>query len=116
MWIFSSLESSQLPASAEETEQIFALFSKAQELESEYDHKRETPGLICVGSMDERVLKVLQSRDGLVKDCTEPHYKFAFEVENLPPVTELPSGYKWSQVHTTDIPLVLSRTSIPRKP
>jgi hypothetical protein len=121
-WIYSSLEN---PDSADEFEsqaegQIIQLFQRVKSLEKVYcwgagvEVKRETPGVVLVGTVHEKVLSILQEKK-LVKNFTNPHFKFVFMQENLPAQRDLPDGMEWGVVRVEDLALVLSRTEIPRK-
>jgi hypothetical protein len=117
MWLFSSLELSDRTQEEERQGEklLVSLFRYAQKLERSYQNSRETPGILLIGTIHERVLQFLQNQE-LLFDATVPHYKFIFHADTLPPPLSLPSkDYAWSTISREDIPLVLSRTSIPRK-
>jgi len=117
IWIFSSLEKGE--HTVEEftlcEDQIMALFRLCRDIEKNCTFDRETPGIVLVGSLHETVLDVLREKK-LVQMATGPHYKYIFEESRLPACRPLPSGdLSWSTIQPTNIPLVLSRTEIPRK-
>jgi hypothetical protein len=113
MWLYSSLENPATPGDeAVWEEQILKLLARTREIEADYQAQRATPGILLIGSIHKRVFGLLQ-KHSLVKSQTPEHFKFLFKVKDLPPAKELPDGLSWSEVKPSDIPLVLSRTSIP---
>jgi hypothetical protein len=70
------------------------------------------PGAVLVASMHKRVFQLLEKR-ALVKMQSPEHLKFIFRLKDLPVQKQLPDGMSWSSVRDSDIPLVLSRTTIP---
>ncbi|KAH0544164.1 hypothetical protein FGG08_001609 [Glutinoglossum americanum] len=123
-WIFSSLEVARGGSSEEQweaEEQIVGLVRGIKRLGvegCEGDDERgegSDPDILLVGSVHERVLRVLKSR-GLVHAQTGRHVKYVFNVADLPPQPPLPTGFQFTVVEPADYALVLSRTHIPRKP
>jgi len=113
MWLYSSLQHPHDPGDEAICEsQVLELVSRVQDLEKTYEGQRKTPGVVLIGSVHEKILQLLQ-KHSLVQAQTPEHYKFLFRVKDLPPGRELPDGLSWSSIRSTDIPLVLSRTSIP---
>jgi hypothetical protein len=116
LWCYSSLEREQTPENDSECEvQIIRILRRVADIEKKVTGRRETPGVVLIGSLHEKVLDILR-KHRLMKAETEPYYKFIFTLEMLPNSLPLPSeGLQWSTVHQSDIPLVLSRTEVPRK-
>lgn len=116
MWLYSSMEDGELTKAEEALcqEQIVALLSYARQIERDFDRPRETPGIVLIGSLHEKALKALQRR-GMVEEATSPNIKFVFDTSKLPPAKPIPDHLQWTTIRVKDIPLVLSRTDIPRK-
>jgi hypothetical protein len=119
MWLFSSLENTSSHLTSEDSQlcerQLVALFRKAGEIEDDFGQPRSTPGTVLVGSAHESVLEVLR-RNHLVKRETIPYCKFVFHTKFQPADITLPSeDITWGSVRQEDLPLILSRTQIPRK-
>jgi hypothetical protein len=115
IWIYSSIENPHSPGDEAVCEQqILAFFARVREIERTYQGRRETPGIVLVATLHEKILTLLERRS-MVKTKTEEHFKFIFKKENLPLARKLPDGLSWSSVKESDIPLVLSRTPIPYK-
>ena len=113
MWLYSSLQNPNDPGDeAVGEQQVLELVAQVRELEKIYGAERKTPGVCLIGSLHEKVLRILQ-KHSLVKAQTPEHFKFLFRVKNLPLGRELPDGLSWSSIREADIPLVLSRTPIP---
>lgn len=101
-------------------EQFLGLLRRVRMLEKEYYERRTgavraMPGVVLIGSLHDKLLSILQRRGELVKTVTSPHYKFVFRRENLPIPKILPEDMEFGVVNESDLPLVLSRTDIPRK-
>ncbi|KAH8815067.1 hypothetical protein F5884DRAFT_851569 [Xylogone sp. PMI_703] len=117
MWLYSSIERGDMSVARWEQGEalIAALLHSIQEIEKRHGLSRETPGIVLVGSLHERIVNILESQ-GRVATKTVPHFKFIFKVEELPAMPPLPDeDLVWAQIKKEDIPLVLSRTSIPRR-
>lgn len=119
MWLYSSIEQGrQSEARNRQAEtQVTELLRRIREIEQSYARKsaRDTPGIVLVGSLHERVFNMLRGQ-GRIAQATVPHFKFIFNVEDLPHMTPLPDkSLQWRHINKGDIPLVLSRTSIPRR-
>jgi len=113
MWVYSSLENPTDPGHEAVCEQqVLKLLARVREIEKVYEAQRATPGILLIGALHKKIFQLLQ-KHSLVKTQTPEHFKFLFRVENLPPGKELPDGLSWSSIKQSDIPLVLSRTSIP---
>ena len=113
MWLYSSLENPMVVSDRSVCEeQVLELLSRVGELECAYEAQRATPSLFLIGSLHKKILEFLEKRS-LVKYKSPEHTKFLFKLQDLPPAKELPAGFSWSTVRPSDIPLVLSRTSIP---
>ncbi|KAH9219078.1 hypothetical protein DL95DRAFT_384926 [Leptodontidium sp. 2 PMI_412] len=119
LWIYSSME--KLPGSEIETkcqEQVLEVFERVRDIEGSFvaaNGPRATPGVVLIGSLHEKTLKFLEEQQR-VKEATGPHFKFIFESGDLPPEVVLPSeDLAYEEIRKSDIPLVLSRTEIPRK-
>lgn len=113
MWLYSSLENPSLPSNQAVCEaQILSLISRVREIEAAYSDQRATPGILLIGSLHKSVFEILQKHE-LVQRHTPEHLKFLFKLNDLPREWELPDGMVFSAVEVEDIPLVLSRTTIP---
>ena len=119
MWLYSSME--RLPGSEIETncqEQVLEILKRVKAIENPYveaNGTRATPGIVLIGSLHEKILRFLEDQQR-VKQATGPHFKFIFKAADLPPEVALRSeDLIYSEIRKSDIPLVLSRTEIPRK-
>lgn len=113
MWLYSSLENASTPSDeAVVMQQILKLLARVREIERTYESQRATPGVILIGSLHKRIFQLLQNHE-LVKTQSPEHLKFIFKVNDLPSGRQLPDELSWSSVRPSDMPLVLSRTSIP---
>jgi hypothetical protein len=113
MWLYSSIENPVIPG--DETvcmEQILKLLARVRVIELAYKTERATPKVLLIGSLHKRIFQLLQ-KHSLVKTQTVEHFKFVFNLKDLPLGRELPDGLSWSSIKPPDIRLVLSRTSIP---
>jgi hypothetical protein len=105
---FMSFPGGQTPDS-----HVLSTFGK--ELPTQDFDRREWPGVVLIGTLHEKILGILE-KHAMVKEKTYEHFKFIFKVENLPTATPLlDNELSYSTVKLSDIPLVLSRTHIPRK-
>lgn len=113
MWLYSSLEH---PATQGDEivceEQVIKLLARVREIEGAYEAPRATPGILLIGSLHKKIFQILQ-KHSLVGSQTPEHFKYLFRVKDLPLEQELPDGLSWSPVRSSDMPLILSRTSIP---
>jgi len=113
MWLYSSLENAATPGDeAACEEQVLKLLDRVREIEGAFKARRATPGILLIGPLHKRVHQLLE-KHSLVKRQTEEHFKFLFRVRDLPLGRQLSDGLSWSSVRPSDIPLILSRTSIP---
>jgi hypothetical protein len=117
MWLYSSIENPQ--AGGNKTaceEQILEMLKRVRDIESQIvQDARGWPGVVLIGSLHEKILGILE-KHLMVKEKTYEHFKFIFRVENLPTAAPLPDKeLSYSAVRLSDIPLVISRTHIPRK-
>jgi hypothetical protein len=117
MWLYSSIENPGTDWNAIICEeQILELLKRVRDIESQMaQDRREWPGVVLIGTLHEKILGILE-KNSMVKEKTYEHFKFIFKVENLPigaPLLDKELSY--STVKLSDIPLVLSRTHIPRK-
>ncbi|KAH7417140.1 hypothetical protein BKA64DRAFT_717951 [Cadophora sp. MPI-SDFR-AT-0126] len=119
MWLYSSME--RLPGSEIEArcqKQILEILKRVRDIEGpfvEANGARATPGIVLIGSLHEKTLSFLEEQQR-VKQATVPYFKFIFEAGDLSPVVTLHSeDLVYSEIRKCDIPLVLSRTDIPRK-
>lgn len=113
MWLYSSMENARTPGDeAACEEQVLKLLARVKEIEQAYEAERVAPGAVLVASMHKRVFQLLEKR-ALVKMQSPEHLKFIFRLKDLPVQKQLPDGMSWSSVRDSDIPLVLSRTTIP---
>lgn len=113
MWLYSSLQNPKDPGDESVCEsQVLELVARARDIEKASGGDRRSPGVMLIGSVHEKILQILR-KHSLVKDQTPEHFKFLFRVKDLPSGRELPEGLSWSSIREADIPLVLSRTSIP---
>jgi hypothetical protein len=117
MWLYSSIENPSTDGNNTVCEeQILGLLKRVRYIESQIaQDRREWPGVVLIGTLHEKILGILEGHL-MVKEKTYEHFKFIFKVENLP--TEAPlldKELSYSTVKLSDIPLVLSRTHIPRK-
>ncbi|PVH88374.1 hypothetical protein DL98DRAFT_566019 [Cadophora sp. DSE1049] len=117
MWLYSSME--RLPESEIEAkcqEQVLEIIMRARDIESPYveaNGARATPRIVLIGSLHEKTLRFLEAQQR-VKQASGPHFKFIFEAGDLPPEID-GEDLVYSEIRRCDIPLVLSRTDIPRK-
>jgi len=115
MWMYSSIENPATPCNEALCEdQVLKLLERVAEIEREYKAKRETPGILLIGTLYDRIFQLLE-KHSMVKMKTQQHFKFIFKVQDLPAGRQLPDGFSWSSIRASDIPLVLSRTVIPYK-
>jgi hypothetical protein len=113
MWLYSSLENTATPGDeAVCEEQVLKLLAHVSKIEAAYEAQRATPGILMIGSLHKSVFRILQKHE-LVQRQTPEHFKFLFRVEDLPVGRGLPEELSYSSIRESDIPLVLSRTSIP---
>ncbi|KAH7364369.1 hypothetical protein BKA65DRAFT_491140 [Rhexocercosporidium sp. MPI-PUGE-AT-0058] len=119
LWIYSSMErlsGSEIEAKCQT--QVLEVLKRVRGIEGSFvaaNGPRVTPGIVLIGSLHEKTLRFLEEQQ-MVKGVTGPHFKFIFELGNLPPEGGLRSeDLMYSEIRTIDIPLVLSRTEIPRK-
>lgn len=113
LWLYSSVENGGLPGNEAVCEkQVLRLFERVREMEKKFESRRPTPGVVLVATLHAKVLKMLE-KHSMVKAKTEEHLKFIFQMGDLPEGKPLLEELAWSSVMPTDIPLVLSRTSIP---
>ncbi|KAE9369635.1 hypothetical protein N431DRAFT_380881 [Stipitochalara longipes BDJ] len=113
MWLYSSLVNPECPGDEAVCEQqVLKLLIRVGEIEKAYGAQRATPGILLIGSLDKKIFQLLQ-KHSLVKTQTPEHLKYLFRVKDLPSRRELPHELLWSSIRPSDIPLVLSRTSIP---
>jgi hypothetical protein len=117
MWMYSSYENPGLRQNVNQAEsKILQMIGHIKDLTKKYEEtgKRETPGIVLIGTLEEKVLKFLKAR-GIVSQMSIPHFKFIFRKKDLPVQKDLPTGMEWGIVREEDLKLVLSRTQIPRK-
>lgn len=116
MWLFSSIElSDRSPMEVEICgKQLLALLSRVWKLEKTYQALRETPGVLLIGSLHDRVLQLYQARR-LILEMTPPNSKFIFEKDKLAKPRSLPANLQWTTVQQEDISMILSKTDVPRK-
>ena len=117
MWLYSSIENPVTDGNNTVCEeQILELLKRVRDIESQIaQDRREWPGVVLIGTLHEKILGILE-KHARVKEKTYEHFKFIFKVENLPTGVPLPDKeLSYSTVKLSDIPLVLSRTHIPRK-
>lgn len=119
LWLYSSME--RLAGSDIEEkcqEQVLEILKRVGEIEKSYvetNGARVTPGIVLIGSLHEKTLRFLEGQQR-VDHATGPHFKFIFEAKDLPQDIPLRNEeLVYSEVRRSDIPLVLSRTDIPRK-
>ncbi|CZS94540.1 uncharacterized protein RAG0_04488 [Rhynchosporium agropyri] len=119
MWIYSSTE--RLPGSEIEARcqrQILEILERMRFIESSYvvaNGARLTPGIVFIGSLHEKTLNFLEERQR-VNSVSEPFLKYVFKSVNLPPAVAFKDGdLDYSEIRKRDIPLVLSRSPIPRR-
>lgn len=113
MWLYSSLEHPSM--SSDEAicqEQVLSLLLRVREIELAFDGPHEEPGVVMIGSLHKKIVDFLRKLNR-VHRLTPEHFKYLFRVDDLPPAREIPHGLEWSSIRHEDMPLVLSRTSIP---
>ncbi|KAG9241178.1 hypothetical protein BJ878DRAFT_545515 [Calycina marina] len=116
MWLYSSLENQITPGDPRICEaQLLALLARVRQINETYTSERVFPESILVGSLHMSVLEIFRKHGLATAEYSfdSEHYKFIFNVEDLPVGRELPVELHWSTVRWEDIPLVLSRTNIP---
>jgi hypothetical protein len=116
MWLYSSIENPETDGNTICEQQILELLKRVRDIESRISQdRREWPGVVLIGTLHEKILGILE-KNSMVKEKTYEHFKFIFKVEDLPTATPLlDNELSYSAVKLSDIPLVLSRTHIPRK-
>lgn len=132
MWMFSTLERCSSDGSdgsgneGEEAQRQKALghavsvFRAVRRLRDEYaavpGQKSPLGPCVLVGTMSEALRIALQDEAGVASGNVSPYDKWLLDARGLPPVTEpLDPGMRWGVVRRGDIPLVLSRSDVPRK-
>jgi GNAT superfamily N-acetyltransferase len=75
------------------------------------------PSVLSLGACHHQIVEILLEV-GLVREEFPGHeaqlYKWLFKISDLPQTRELPDGLRWGRVREADIPIVQSRTAIPR--
>ena len=113
IWLYSTMEHTETPGNAIVCEeQVLKLSAQVREIEKTFEGQRQTPGIVFVGTLHARILEILE-KHSLAKSNTEEHFRFIFKMNNLPAGNPLPDELLWSTVRPPDLPLVLSRTTIP---
>lgn len=71
---------------------------------------------LMVGGLHEATYRLLLARRGLASSYWNPHDVWLFRVEELPPAPESKDeeGLAWGVVRREDVPLIASRTGIPK--
>lgn len=120
-WLYSSHESpfhqsSSIQSTCEP--QILSVLSHISSLEESFTISnpfRATPGVLLIGTLHGKIFFFLQKQQR-IQQQTEPHFKFIFKNDDLSQ-QKLPvdGSLSYGEIRTSDIPLVLSRTAIPRK-
>ncbi|CZR50582.1 uncharacterized protein PAC_00456 [Phialocephala subalpina] len=120
-WLYSSYESPHhRPPSIQSTceSQVISILSHISSLEKSFvtsNGPRSTPRILLIGTLHEKILQFLQKQQRIQEE-TEPHFKFIFKTDELPPEKPLvDESLNYGRIRKSDIPLVLSRTAIPRK-
>ena len=129
-WLFSCLE---LPKhshthSSSCLDLVYALFREIRDScpAAHDDDENGNGDLILVGRLHERVVEALsakprghdsQHRQGAMSQKNGPWWKYVFATAGgeRPSVASLPPGLTFTSVQARDMPLVLARTSIPRR-
>jgi hypothetical protein len=117
MWLYSSIENPGIDGNSTVCEeQILELLKRVRDIESQIaQDRRQWPGKVLIGTLHEKILGILE-KHAMVKEKTYEHFKFIFKVENLPTGAPLlDKELSYSTVKLSDIPLILSRTHIPRQ-
>jgi hypothetical protein len=115
LWLYSLERGQSAKNELNCEEQVIGIFKRVAEIANKFPGRRQTPGVVLIGSLHEKVLDILRKR-GLVRDSTEAHFKFLFRSEQLPVSRRLFShGLERSTVNQGDIAIVFSRTEVPRK-
>lgn len=119
IWLYSSMEALQgQEITAKCQAQVIGILERVKEIEQSFvaaNGPRSTPGVVLIGTLHEMILSYLQTQER-VQHATVPNFKFIFDAENVPSEKALPNpDLFYSQIRKSDIPLVLSRTAIPRK-
>ena len=113
IWLYSSMENTEAPGNAIACEeQVLTLFARVREIEKTFEGLRQTPGIVLVATLHSRIFEILE-KHSLVRSKTEEHLKFIFKMDTLPAGKPLPDELFWSTIKLSEIPLVLSRTTIP---
>lgn len=77
------------------------------------------PSVLTLGAVHEHIAHLCQET-GLIREefpgagLESELNKFLFKVSALPETRELPEGLRWGKMREQDIPIVVSRTAIPR--
>ncbi|KAL8360054.1 hypothetical protein RB598_008405 [Gaeumannomyces tritici] len=75
------------------------------------------PDGFMVGALHETVRRLLVTRRGVRTPYRNPHRKFLLRAADLPPpgkLRPLPPDMQWDAVRSGDVPLIISRTDIPK--
>lgn len=73
------------------------------------------PAGVMVGCLHEATYRLLVARRGLASSYHNPHDVWLFRVAELPPPAELAAaGLRWGEVRRADVPLIASRTNLPK--
>ncbi|EJT81564.1 hypothetical protein GGTG_01542 [Gaeumannomyces tritici R3-111a-1] len=70
-----------------------------------------------VGALHETVRRLLVTRRGVRTPYRNPHRKFLLRAADLPPpgkLRPLAPDMQWDAVRSGDVPLIISRTDIPK--
>lgn len=128
MFLYSTLQDpgddlSSLPdAEAEHVLDLCAaLFARVREIAAataaDSRHALHRAHGAMVGNFHEATYQLLVARRGLASSYWNPHDVWLFRVDELPPSPLVPQageGLVWSTVRREDVPLIASRTSLPK--
>jgi hypothetical protein len=123
LWLYTSLEHRQPTSTSTRTvdeeaacgDQAVLVMQEVKRVRDAYSEERKASPEILLGTLSEVTRQLLANR-AVVFPYVSIYDKWLFRLDELPTVqSPLAEGMRWSRVRREDIPLVLSRTDIPRK-
>lgn len=97
---------------------IMALFRRIKGIAAAANHPLHRPHGPMVGGLHEGTYRLLTQRRGLRSSYWNPHDVWLFRLDRLPPTpptsSPITSSMRWDVVRREDVPLIASRTRIPK--
>ncbi|KAK7969055.1 hypothetical protein PG988_008128 [Apiospora saccharicola] len=136
MWMYSTLERCGHNSADRDEKTVkqrqdalghaVSVLGTVRRLKDEYaavpSHSSPLGPCVLVGTVSEALRTALQDEAGIASGNVSPYNKWLLDVRNLPPPADeregrplLDPGMRWGMVRSGDIPLVLSRSDVPRK-